>query len=197
MIKPVHMGHGLKRSYFSEKWHSGYVLLSSGSKPVFRKVHQSGPVWLWIQKVMPSGLEEVTLSYKILLSNHWLAWFLLPGIYLYVRELDVFWVGQLEDPTPSLFSRGVRLQSVLSPISPALSCQCLASIRDPSSTFVGKIAKKCETKCYFLDRQVDSRMMPVSTCDCVAATSLLVQEVSECMASDDGSSGKVPWHLKD
>jgi len=33
-------------------------------------------------------------------------------------------------------------------------------------------------------------MMLMSTSDCVAATSLPVQEVFECMASDDDSSGK-------
>lgn len=69
-IKPVHMEHGVRRSYLSEKGHSGYMLLSSGSKSVFWEAHQSGPVWLRIQKVMPSGLEEVTLSYKLTISNH-------------------------------------------------------------------------------------------------------------------------------
>lgn len=144
-IKPVCMGHGLKRSYFSEKGHSSYMLLSSRSKSIFWKVHQSGQVWLWIQKVMPSGLKEVTLSYKLPLSNRWLAWFLLAGIYLYVRELDVFWAGQLEKPIPSLFSRGVRLQSLLTPISSALSFQCLASIHDSPFTFVGKIRSVRQT----------------------------------------------------
>lgn len=148
-IKPVCMGHGLKRSYFSEKGHSSYMLLSSRSKSIFWKVHQSGQVWLWIQKVMPSGLKEVTLSYKLPLSNRWLAWFLLAGIYLYVRELDVFWAGQLEKPIPSLFSRGVRLQSLLTPISSALSFQCLASIHDSSFTFVGKIRREVWDKPLF------------------------------------------------
>lgn len=49
--------------------------------------------------------------------------------------------------------------------------------------------------------QGDSWIMPVSTCDCGAATSLSVQVVFECMASDDDSSGKhqsslTSWRLR-
>lgn len=198
MIKPVCMGHGLKRSYFSEKGHSGYMLLSSKSKFIFWKVHQSGPVGLWIQKVMPSGLEEVTPTYKLSLSYHWWACIFLVGTNLYVRQLDVFWAGQHDNPIPSLLYRGVSLQSVPIPVSPALSFQCLAGIPDSSSAFVGKI-QEWQAIIFLTCRVISERCLYPSTCDCVAAPSLLLQWFLnvqlQTMTVEEKT--KVPWHLKD